>query len=110
MKDLLESTLFIFNPPMPAAVHGVPKETDRGGGAQPKAAGARQVAEDTGEVVALAQGSLRWGQVNLKAGAEQRQCGPHPICTPPKSLQGSFSIFCFSPEASGNVLTTARNK
>lgn len=81
---------------MPAAVHGIPRETDRGGGSQPKAAGAHKVVADTGEVVALAQGSLGWGPVNLEAWG-----GPHPICTPPKSLQGSFSIFCFSPEASG---------
>lgn len=42
--------------PMPAAVHGIPRggQTE-GGGSQPKA-GARQVVEDTGEVVALAQG------------------------------------------------------
>ena len=107
MKDLLESTLFIFNPPMPAAVHGVPKETDRGGGSQPKAAGARQVAEDTGEVVALAQGSLRWGQVNLKAGGEQR---PSPYLHPSQIPSGLLFHFLLLTRGFGNVLTTARNK
>lgn len=53
---------------MPAAVHGVPRETDRDGGSQPRAAGACQVVEDTGEVVAVAQGSLRWGPVRREAG------------------------------------------
>lgn len=96
--------------PMPAAVHGIPRETDRGGGSQPKAAGARQVVEDTSEVVALAQGSLRWGPVNVEAWGRTKTVWTSPYLHPSQISSGLLFHFLLLTRGVRNVLTTARNK